>query len=158
MTIYYPDRNIGFYIIGNGPQLVPLVPGIMAALSADYGLSGLGFILEKQHIEGDTLNTEWRYNRADVDLGKFTLLSTYDRLVKVIYSMPGEKGEILTYISEYTDISGIEFPMRILTEHRKDGVIDYGDLRLSNFAIDVDIPDEVLHFKIPEDAEMEYVE
>jgi outer membrane lipoprotein-sorting protein len=154
--IFYPDKNSGFRFKGNGGmQILPMIPGVFAALQPDYGLSELGYAMYDQEVVADTLVTMWRNAAAGDDIGEFRLARHRDNLAYVAYDPPGDAAQIRTTFSEYMLIGEVSVPMRLQTVTITADGPATGTLQLSDLAFDRTIPDRVRNFEIPEDARLE---
>lgn len=155
MTIYYPDHNRGFIIEAKNPVTLPMVPGIMAAVRQDYGLTALGYEIEGQAVEGDTLVTTWRHPQGGDLLGSFRLARVDDRLAYAVYS-PSEVGAaVKTVFEDYQSVGTLQVPTFIRTDNQSLRGTAWERLRLIDPTINPPIPDAVLHFQIPSDARVE---
>lgn len=155
MTIYYPEHNRGFIIEAKNPVTLPMVPGIMAAVRQDYGLTALGYEIDDQAVQGDTLVTTWRHPQGGDLLGAFRLGRVDDRLTYAIYS-PSEVGaEVKTVFEDYRSVGTLQVPTFIRTDNRSLRGTAWERLRLISPTINPPVPDAVLHFQIPSDARVE---
>ncbi len=154
--IYYPESKVGFILESTNPVVLPLIPGLMSAIRPDYGLSVLGFKLEDQKMEGDTLLTFWVHSKFPEKVGRFTVAQAHDRLIYTFYEAPDSVSYTKTVFSDYIPSSeDIFFPGKIFTKIRGKTTLSYEKIFLNNLMVNAKIPDEIVHFRIPEDAKIE---
>ena len=153
--IYYPDSKKGFVLESTNPMVLPLIPGLMSAIRPDYGLSVLGFKLEDQKMDGDTLLTFWIHSKFPEKVGRFTVAQANDRLIYTYYEAPDSVSYTKTVFSEYIPSNeSIFFPGKIVTKIRIQNTLAYEKIFLSSLKVNTEIPGKISRFKIPEDAEI----
>lgn len=159
LIIYYPDDNRAFRITSRGPVSLPFAQIFTSIAKEDYGLSDLGYVLANSEFRGDTLFTYWHPPvRAKNLLGESVLGEVYEKLVYV--ETRGPKGQLMSRsrLSEHLDLQGLYFPGEVLTEVHADFGISTERTVYENVELNVDLPEWVTGFSIPDSADVKEIE
>lgn len=157
LEIYYPIEKQAFRFISKGRIPLPFVESIIQSTQAEYGLTAVGYSLEKHDIVDKVLYTHWAPpEKAKEKLGTVILGMRDDRLISAEVKNP--KGHIIAR-SHYQDHSriGINYiPMKITSSAYgpKSEVLQSEHILYSNPQINVDSPNPMLNFTIPESVEV----
>lgn len=154
MTIYYPDRNIAYFIsssqIGSFLFLTPFV----ASLRGDYGYSDQGFKLKDHVFSGDTLITRWNPPKnLEKKMGISIVKTLEDDIIQVINLDPdGEMVQRMEFsdFRQITDIFRLPYEVCLVNDTKEIKRI----VKLDNVQINTTIPDSVCSFRIPKNAEV----
>lgn len=157
LEIYYPIEKQAFRFISKGRIPLPFVESIIQSTQAEYGLTAVGYSLEKHDIVDKVLYTHWAPpEKAKEKLGTVILGMRDDRLISAEVKNP--KGHIIAR-SHYQDHSriGINYiPMKVTSSAYgpKSEVLQSEHILYSNPQINVDSPNPMLNFTIPESVEV----
>jgi outer membrane lipoprotein-sorting protein len=151
-TLYYPLARTAFRLESDNPAILPLVPGLMAAIRPDYGLTELGFQLSGQKMRGDTVIAIWSHAKARKKIGNFTIAESKDRLAYTLYVSPDSLTRNKTNFSDYVEAGGIFFPTRIASVIQSPAGKAVETVVLSRLKVNLEIPPQIANFKIPEDV------
>ena len=154
-TIYYPDHKKAFRLESVNPTILPLIPGIIAAIRPDYGLTDLGFKLLHQELRGDTLFIYWEHPELKDKLGTYKIAEIDDRLILSLYTSPDGKVKSKTTFSNHILLKGISFPQHIRSQIDSPTGSSYEEVILQKLSIDIKIPPEIRNFQIPDDVVVE---
>ena len=157
LEIYYPVEKQAFRFISKGRIPLPFVESIIQSTQAEYGLTAVGYSLEKHDIVDKVLYTHWAPpEKAKEKLGTVILGMQNDRLISAEVKNP--KGHIIAR-SHYQDHSriGINYiPMKVTSSAygAKSEVLQSEYILYSNPQVNVDSPNPMLNFTIPESVEV----
>ena len=157
LEIYYPIEKQAFRFISKGRIPLPFVESIIQSTQAEYGLTAIGYSLEKHDIVNKVLYTHWvPPEKAKEKLGTVILGMQNDRLISAEVKNP--KGHIIAR-SHYQDHSriGINYiPMKVTSSAygAKSEVLQSEYILYSNPQVNVDSPNLMLNFTIPESVEV----
>lgn len=160
LEIYYPIEKQAFRFISKGRIPLPFVESIIQSTQAEYGLTAIGYSLEKHDIVDKVLYTYWAPpEKAKEKLGTVILGMRDDRLISAEVKNP--KGHIIAR-SHYQDHSriGINYiPMKVTSSAygAKSEVLQSEHILYSNLQINVDSPNPMLNFTIPESVEVKEI-
>ena len=157
LEIYYPIEKQAFRFISKGRIPLPFVESIIQSTQAEYGLTAVGYSLEKHDIVDKVLYTYWAPpEKAKEKLGTVILGMQNDRLISAEVKNP--KGHIIAR-SHYQDHSriGINYiPMKVTSGAygAKSEVLQSEYILYSNPQVNGDSPNPMLNFTIPESVEV----
>ncbi|MDE0468744.1 MAG: hypothetical protein OYL97_16960 [Candidatus Poribacteria bacterium] len=160
LEIYYPVEKQAFRFISKGRIPLPFVESIIQSTQAEYGLTAIGYSLEKHDIVDKVLYTYWAPpEKAKEKLGTVILGMRDDRLISAEVKNP--KGHIIAR-SHYQDHSriGINYiPMKVTSSAygAKSEVLQSEHILYSNPQVNVDSPNPMLNFTIPESVEVKEI-
>ena len=82
LEIYYPVENQAFRFIAIGRIPLPFIESIIQSTQAEYGLTAIGYSLDRHEITDDVLYTHWSPSEKTKDkLGTIILGSHDSRLI-----------------------------------------------------------------------------
>ena len=160
LEIYYPIEKQAFRFISKGRIPLPFVESIIQSTQAEYGLTAVGYSLEKHDIVDKVLYTYWAPpEKAKEKLGTVILGMRDDRLISAEVKNP--KGYIIAR-SHYQDHSkiGVSYiPMKVTssTYGPKVEVLQSEHILYSNAQVNVDSPNPMLNFTIPKSVEVKEI-
>ena len=161
LEIYYPVEQQAFRFISQGRIPLPFVESIIQTTQAEYGLTAIGYSLDKHEIADDVLYTHWTPpEKAKDKLGTVSLGMRDDRLVSTEVKNP--KGDTIAK-SQYQNHSkiGINFvPMTVTsnTYGAKSEVFQNERIVYSNPQVNAETPNSMLSFTIPKSVKVKVVE
>lgn len=157
LEIYYPVEKQAFRLISEGRVPLPFVESIIQTTQAEYGLTAIGYTLDKHDVVEEVLYTYWKPpEKAKDTLGSVILGMHNDRLISAEVKNP--EGYIIGR-SRYQNHSkiGINYiPMEVTssTYNAKSEVIQREQIVYSNPEVNTKTPNPMLNFTIPESVEV----
>ena len=161
LEIYYPVEQQAFRFIFQGRVPLPFVESIIQSTQVEYGLTAIGYSLDKHEIADDVLYTHWTPpEKAKDKLGTVILGMRDDRLVST--EVKNTKGDTIAR-SRHQNHSkiGIAFiPMTVTskTYGAKSEVLQHERIVYSSPQMNAEIPSPILNFTIPESVKVKIVE
>ncbi len=160
LEIYYPVEQQAFRFISEGRVPLPFIQSIIQSTQAEYGLTAIGYTLDKHDVVDQILYTYWKPpEKAKDKLGRVILGMHNDRLISAEIKNP--EGYIIGR-SRYQNHSkiGINYiPMEVTssTYGEKSEVLQQEKIVYSNPQVNIEIPNPILNFTIPESVEVKEV-
>ena len=157
LELYYPVEKQAFRFISEGRVPLPFVESIIQTTQAEYGLTAIGYTLDKHDVVEEVLYTYWKPpEKAKDTLGSVILGMHNDRLISAEIKNP--EGYIIGR-SRYENHSkiGINYiPMTVTssTYNAKSEVIQHEQIVYSNPEVNTKVPNPMLNFTIPESVEV----
>ena len=157
LEIYYPVEKQAFRFISEGRVPLPFVESIIQTTQAEYGLTAIGYTLDKHDVVEEVLYTYWAPpEKAKDTLGSVILGMHNDRLISAEIKSPA--GYIIGR-SRYQNHSkiGINYiPMEVTssTYDAKSEVIQHEQIAYSNPEVNAKTSNPMLNFTIPESVEV----
>ena len=160
LEIYYPVEKQAFRFISEGRIPLPFVESIIQSTQVEHGLTAIGYSLEKHDVVGKVLYTYWTPPKEAKDkLGTIILGMKDDRLISAEVKNP--KGHIIARSHyENHNRAGMNYiPMMVTssTYGTKSEVLQHEQIVYSNLKVNLDPPNPMLNFKIPESMEVKEV-
>ena len=160
LEIYYPVEKQAFRFISEGRIPLPFVESIIQSTQAEHGLTAIGYSLEKYDIVDEVLYTHWQPPKNAKDkLGPIILGMQDDRLISAEVKNP--KGHIIarSRYENHNKIGMNYIPMMVTssTYSEKSEVLQHEHIVYSNPQVNVDPPNQILNFVIPETVEVKEV-
>ena len=159
MIIYYPKEQKAFKYTSKNPFSLPFFQIFVNIGKDNLGLSEAGFTLVRNKIKEDTLITYWEPpQKAKKVLGNIIVGLEKDKLIFV--EMENAKGKKLAKIifGNHFQHGDIFYPLEIISiKYQKNSsttesvIYDYPQFN-------IELPEEVVNFKIPDDVEVEEIE
>ena len=160
LEIYYPMEKQAFRFISEGRVPLPFVESIIQSTQAEYGLTAIGYTLDKHDVVDQVLYTYWKPpEKAKDKLGRVILGMHKDRLISAEIKNP--EGYIIGR-SRYQNHSkiGINYiPMEVTssTYGEKSEVLQHEKIVYNNPSVNVETPNPILNFTIPESIEVKEI-
>lgn len=160
LEIYYPVEQQAFRFISEGRVPLPFVESIIQTTQAEYGLTAIGYTLDKHDVIEEVLYTYWKPpEKAKDTLGNVILGMHNDRLISAEVKNP--EGYIIGR-SRYQNHSkiGINYiPMEVTssTYGEKSEVLQQEKIVYSNPQTNIETPNPILNFTIPESIEVKEI-
>ena len=161
LEIYYPIEKQAFRFISQGRVPLPFVESILQSTQAEYGLTAIGYTLDKHDVVDNVLYTYWAPpEKAKGTLGPVILGMRDDRLISA--EVKNSKGHVIGR-SRYENHSkiGVNYiPMIVIssTYNEKSEALQHEQVVYSNPQANTDPPNVMLNFTIPESVEVKEIE
>ena len=160
LEIYYPEQKQAFRFISEGRIPLPFVESIIQSTQAEYGLTAIGYSLDKHDVIDKVLYTHWKPpEKARDTLGIVILGMRDDRIISV--EIKNQEGYIIAR-SRYQNHSkiGINYvSMRIITNtySEKSEILQNEQIVYSNPQVNIEPANPILNFTIPKSVEVKVV-
>lgn len=157
LEIYYPAEKQAFRFISEGRVPLPFIESIIQSTQAEYGLTAVGYTLNKHDVLDKVLYTYWSPpEKAKDKLGTVILGMRDDRLILAEVKNP--EGYIIgrSRYENHTRIGVNYIPMTVIssTYGVKSEVLQREQIVYSNPQVNVGTPNPILNFTIPESVEV----
>ena len=157
LEIYYPTEKQAFRFISEGRVPLPFIESIIQSTQAEYGLTAIGYTLNKHNVLDKVLYTYWSPpEKAKDELGTVILGVRDDRLILAEVKNP--EGYIIgrSRYENHTRIGVNYIPMTVIssTYGEKSEVLQREQIVYTNPQVNVGTPNPILNFAIPESTEV----
>lgn len=161
LEIYYPVEKQAFRLISEGPVPLPLVESILQATQAVYGLTALmGYTLDSHDVIDGVIYTYWNPPDKEKDkLGIIILGKRDDKLISAEVKNPEGNLAAKTLYQNHTKIGINYIPMKVTSSAygTQSEVLRYEKIVYSNPQVNVDPPNPMLNFTIPESVKVKEI-
>ena len=157
LEIYYPEQKQAFRFISEGQIPLPLIETIIQSTQAEYGLTALGYTLDKHDVIDEVLYTYWAPpEKAKDKLGAVILGIHKDQLISTEVKSPDGYIIARTLYQNHSEIGVNYIPMKVTssTYGEKSEVLQREQIVYSNPQVNVEPPNRILNFTIPESVEV----
>ena len=157
LEIYYPEQKQAFRFISGGQIPLPLIETIIQSTQAEYGLTAIGYTLDKHDVIDEVLYTYWAPpEKAGDKLGVVILGIHKDRLISAEVKNSGGYIVARTLYQNHSEIGVNYIPMKVTsrTYGEKSEVLRVEKIDYSNPQVNVEPPNPILNFTIPESVEV----
>lgn len=160
LEIYYPVEKQAFRFISQGRIPLPFIESIIQTTQAEYGLTTLGYTLNKHDVVDKVLFTHWNPpEKAKDKLGSIILGMQDDKLISAEIKNP--KGQIVAR-STYKNHKkfGIHYIPMLVTSSTygvKSKILQQEKITYSNSQVNTDSQTNGLKFTIPESVKIKVV-
>lgn len=160
LEIYYPLEQQAFRFISQGRVPLPFVESIIQSTQPEYGLTAVGYSLERHEIVADVLYTYWTPPKKATDkIGTVILGMRDNRLISTEVKNP--KGDTIAN-SQYQNHSkvGMNFiPMTVTSKAygANSEVLQHERIVYSNPQVNAVKLNPMLDFTIPESVKVEVI-
>jgi outer membrane lipoprotein-sorting protein len=160
LEIYYPVEKQAFRFTSEGRVPLPFVESIIQSTQAEYGLTAIGYTLDRHDVMDETLYTYWAPPKEAKDkLGPVILGMRDDRLISAEVKNP--KGHIIarSRYQKHSKIGANYIPMTVTssTYDEKSEMLQHEQIVYSNLLPNADPPNAMLNFTIPESVEVKEI-
>lgn len=160
LEIYYPVEKQAFRFTSEGRVPLPFVESIIQSTQVEYGLTALGYILDRHDIVDEVLYTHWSPPaKAKDKLGHVILGMRDDRLISAEVKNP--EGHIIgrSRYQNHSKIGTNYIPMAVTssTYGEKSEVHQHEKIIYSNPQVNAETPNPILNFTIPKSVEVKEV-
>ena len=152
LEIYYPVQNQAFRFIAKGRIPLPFVESIIQSTQAEYGLTAIGYSLDKHDIADDVLYTYWKPPKKGQDkLGIAILGSRNGRLISAEVKSPDSKLNAKSIYRNHTKLGDSHIPMEVTSSlyGPKSEILEHERVVYSNPQPNAQPPPPILQFEIP---------
>ncbi len=160
LEIYYPDEKQAFRFISEGRIPLPFVESIIQSTQAEYGLTAIGYSLDKHDVIDQVLYTHWKPpEKAKDTLGVVILGMRDDQLISAEIKNPA--GYIIgrSRYQHHKKIGINYIPMTVTssTYSEKSEVLQNEQIVYSNPQVNAETPNPILNFTIPKSVEVKEI-
>ena len=160
LEIYYPVEKQAFRFISEGRVPLPFVESIIQSTQAEYGLTAIGYTLDKHDVVDEVLYTYWNPpEKAKDTLGSVILGMHNDRLILAEIKNP--EGYIIgrSRYQHHSKIGTNYIPMVVTssTYGTKSEVLQHEQIVYNNPQVNVEPPNPILNFTIPKFVEVKEI-
>ena len=160
LEIYYPDQKQAFRFISEGRIPLPFVESIIQSTQAEYGLTAIGYSLDKHDVIDRVLYTHWKPpEKAKGTLGVVILGMRDDQLISAEIKNPA--GYIIgrSRYQHHKKIGINYIPMTVTssTYGEKSEVLQNEQIVYSNPQVNMETPNPILNFTIPKSVEVKEI-
>lgn len=157
LEIYYPVEKQAFRFISEGRVPLPFVESIIQSTQAEYGLTAMGYTLDKHDVVNEVLYTYWNPpEQAKDKLGSVILGMHNDRLI--LAEIKNSEGYIIgrSRYQNHSKIGTNYIPMEVTssTYGTKSEVLQHEQIVYNNPQVNVETPNPILNFTIPKSVEV----
>ena len=160
LEIYYPVENQAFRVITKGRIPFPFVESVIQSTQAEYGLTALGYTLDRHEITDDVLYTYWAPpEKAKDKLGTIILGSCNGKLISVEAKTPDGKLAVKSLYRNHTKLGDSYIPMEVTSRlyGPKSEVLEHEHVVYSNPQLNPQPPPLILQFEIPKSVKVKEV-
>jgi outer membrane lipoprotein-sorting protein len=151
MTIYYPKEKTAFDIHARIPFELPFVSVIVAPNQPNYGLTQMGYRLEKSERSGDTLTSFWLPpTKAEKVVGRFKLVECKRKLLYAQSFKPNGKISTTVLFSNYRKTSKWTVALDVTAYSYTSTGMETEIIHFQTPEFDKAVPDSIANFRIPE--------
>lgn len=160
LEIYYPDQEQAFRFISEGRIPLPFVESIIQSTQAEYGLTAIGYTLDKHDVIDKVLYTHWKPpEKAKDTLGVVILGMRDDQLISAEIKNPA--GYIIgrSRYQHHKKIGINYIPMTVTssTYGEKSEVLQSEQIVYSNPQVNSETSNPILNFTIPKSVEVKEI-
>jgi len=159
LIIYYPEEKKALKIRSQNPFSPPLLQWLMMAIKRDYGLSELGYKLEKYKRIGDTLFIYWAPpEHLEKSYGMIKIAEIEGRFIYFESHTPKGKLSTKAIFRKHIKFENSFLPSEIHQEFYSESDTVRETVSFKNIQFNIVIPDSILNFKIPNNIPIEEIE
>ena len=160
LEIYYPVANQAFRFIARGRIPLLFVESIIQSTQAEYGLTAIGYSLDRHEIMDNVLYTYWGPpEKAKNKLGSVILGSRDGKLISAEIKTLNDKLAVKSLYQNHTKLGDSHIPMKVISSlyGPKSEVLEYERVIYSNIQLNVQPPNPLFQFEIPKSAAVKEV-
>ena len=160
LEIYYPEQKQAFRFISEGRIPLPFVESIIQSTQAEYGLTAIGYSLDKHDVVDKVLYTYWKPpEKAKDSLGVVILGMQDDRLISAEIKNPDGYLIGRSRYQNHKKIGVNYIPMTVTssTYGEKSEVRQHEQIIYNNPQVNAEIPNPILNFAIPKSVEVKEI-
>jgi hypothetical protein len=159
MLIYYPDENEALRFNNTLQSNIPFLDFFIRIANEDFGLSDLGYHIDRNEFINDTLFTNWIPEEKYKESMGPVCLTLYDN--RVVFSEskdPKGKTVIKIHFKNYRTYQSKYLPMKMTIYQYLDNGTIIENIVYSNPRINEPLSREISEFEIPETVYIEDIE
>ena len=160
LEIYYPEQKQAFRFISEGRIPLPFVESIIQSTQAEYGLTAVGYSLDKHDVVDKVLYTYWKPpEKAKDSLGAVILGMHDDRLISAEIKNPAGYVIGRSRYQNHRKIGINYVPMTVTssTYGEKSEVLQHEQIIYNNPQVNAETPNPILNFTIPKSVEVKEI-
>ncbi len=157
LEIYYPLENQALRFIAKGRIPLPFVEAITQSTQAEYGLTAIGYSLDKHEIADDVLYTYWAPPKKGQDqLGTIVLGSRAGKLISTEVKTSDDKLTAKSIYRNHTKLGDSHIPMEVTSSlyGPKSEILEHERVVYSNPQPNAQPPPPILQFEIPKSVKV----
>jgi len=161
LEIYYPVENRAFRFIAKGRIPLPFVESIIQSTQAEYGLTAIGYSLDRHEIADDVLYTYWTPpEKAKDKLGIIILGSRDGGLISAEVKTPDGKLNAKSFYRKHAKLGDSYIPMEVASSiyGPNSEILEHERVVYSNPQPNAQPPIPILQFEIPKSAKVKEIE
>ena len=161
LEIYYPAEKRAFRFISEGRIPLPFIEAILQSTQAEYGLTTIGYTLDKHDIVDEVLYTYWAPPKKAKDkLGPVILGMRDDRLISAEIKNPDGQLVAKSLYQNHSKLGNNYIPMEVSSRlyGPKGQVLQHERIVYNNPQVSAEPPNPILNFTIPESVEVKEVQ
>ncbi len=160
LEVYYPIEKQAFRFIAEGRIPLPFIESIIQSTQAEYGLTAIGYTLDKHDIIDKVLYTYWKPpEKSKEQLGTVILGMRDDKLISAEVKDP--KGHIIarSLYQKHSKIGIHSIPMTVTssTYGPKSEVLQREKIVYNNPQVNTEPQNPILNFTIPESVKIKEI-
>ncbi len=160
LEIYYPVEKQAFRFTSEGRIPLPFVESIIQSTQVEYGLTAIGYTLDKHDVVDRVLYTYWAPpEKAKDKLGPIILGMRDDRLISAEVKNPN--GHIIgrSRYQNHRKVGMNYIPMAVTssTYDEKSEVLQHEQIVYRNPQVNPEQPNAMVNFTIPESVEVKEI-
>lgn len=160
LEIYYPVENQAFRFIAKGRIPLPFVESIIQSTQAEYGLTTIGYSLDRHEIADNVLYTYWLPpEKAKDKFGTITLGSRDSRLISAEVKTPDGKLNAKSFYRKHAKLGDSPIPMEVTSSiyGPNSEVLKHEHVVYSNPQLNAQPPNPILRFEIPQSVKVKEI-
>lgn len=157
LEIYYPIENQAFRFIAKGRIPLPFVESIIQSTQAEYGLTAIGYSLDRHEIADGVLYTYWiPPKKAKDKLGTVILGSRNGKIISAEVKTPDGKLNAKSIYRNHTKLGDNYIPMEVTSSlyGPESEVLEHEHVVYRNPQLNPQPPPPILQFEIPKSAKV----
>ncbi len=157
--IYYPDDKKAFRFFSKLPTGLPFFETFIGVIKEDYGLSDIGYTIEKHEVRADTLFMYWKPpDYLKENFGRYLICYLENKIILASSKNAEHEVTVRSYYSDHVEFNSVYFPMTIKTVKytRSDSTVE--TVNYSGEIFNQDLPENILDMKIPSDIAVKEIE
>ena len=160
LEIYYPLDNRAFRFIAKTRVPLPLVESFLQSTQAAYGLTAIGYSLDRHEIADNVLYTYWTPPAKSKDkLGAVILGSRDGRLISAETKIPDGQLTAKSLFRSHTRLGDSYFPMEVVYSlyGPKSELLEHEHLIYSKPQLNAQPSAPILQFEIPKSVKIKEI-
>lgn len=152
LEIYYPIKKQAFRFISEGRMPLPFVESIIQSTQPEYGLTAIGYALDRHDVKDEVLYTYWKPpEKAKDKLGEVILGMHDERLISAEVKSPDGRLAATSRYQHHSKLGDTYIPMEVSATlyGEKSEVVQQERIVYSNPQVNAEPPNPILTFTIP---------
>ena len=160
LEIYYPVENQAFRFISEERIPLPFVESIIQSTQAEYGLTAIGYSLDRHEIAEDVLYTYWAPPEKAKDKLGTVILGAHDgRLISAEVKTPNGKLAAKSSYRNHIKLGNSHIPMEVVSSlySPQSEVLEHERVAYRDPQLNAQPPNPILQFEIPKSVTVKEV-